>query len=185
MLSGLWGLVVLNGCSGWDLSSLEAFGSSHVSLEELEKQVCNSWPVNRPCLGLQASRISWAMQCCHLLPAGGHRCVQGTRPVPGAGGHHTGQGLVELSLVQMHPGTHLPQSASSLFGCCTKKDDQQSAFGIFFLVWVIFNMHSVMGRAGIGMGEFKGGSLQAMWEGLRHRLEDSREMVELSQHKLG
>lgn len=138
------------------MSSLEAFGLSHVSLEELEKQVCSSWPVNRPRMGMQASRIFWAMQCCHLLPAGGHFCVQGTLPVHWAREHHTRQGLAEPSPVQTHPGTHLPQNFCSLVGCCAKK--MTSNQHLVFFVLVIFNMHSLMGPAGgMGMGGFEGG----------------------------
>lgn len=40
--------VVFNGCSEWDLGSWEAFGLSHVSLEELEKQVWSSWARKEP-----------------------------------------------------------------------------------------------------------------------------------------
>lgn len=118
---------------------------SHVSLEELEKQVCSSWPVNTPCMGMQESRISWAMQCCHLLPAGGHLCVQGTLPVPRTREHYTGQGLAESSPVQTHPGTHLPQSVWSLAGCCAKKKKKKRpAISIwYFFVLVIFNRRSL------------------------------------------
>lgn len=124
------------------MSSLEAFSLSHVSLEELEKQVWSSLPVNRACMAMQASRISWAMQCCHLLPAGGHLCVLGTLLVPGARGRHTGQGPVKPSLLQTHPGTHLPQNVCSLLECCAKMTSQQH---LVFLC--IFNVHSLIGPA--------------------------------------
>lgn len=115
---------------------------SHVSLEELEKQVWSSLPVNRACMAMQASGISWAMQCCHLLPAGGHLCVLGTLLVPGAGGRHTGQGPVKPSLLQTHPGTHLPQNVCSLLECRAKVTSQQH---LVFLC--IFNVHSLIGPA--------------------------------------
>lgn len=60
--------VVFNGCSGWDLSSWEAFGLSHVSLEELEKQVWSSWPRREPhawvCRGAGSAGLGNAATSC-------------------------------------------------------------------------------------------------------------------------
>lgn len=126
----------------WDLSSMEAFGLSHVSLEEQEKQVCSSWPLNRPCTGRQESWISWAMQCCHLPPAGGCLCVQGTSlcpgdisvqgtlPVPWEREHHAALGRTEPSKCTQ---AHIFLGTSAVCRMLCKNDHQQPATGSFCL----------------------------------------------------
>lgn len=128
----------------WDLSSVEAFGLSHVSLEEQEKQVCSSWPGNRPCTGRQESWISWAVQCCHLLPAGGCLCVQGTSLCPGDTAGALGEGASRSTGTgrgeQTHPGTHLPQNVCSLQDVVQKRPPATSNWFFSswrFLIWIL------------------------------------------------
>lgn len=76
---------VFNGRSGWDLSSWEAFGLSHVSLEELEKQVWTSWPWREPRAGHTGEQDLLGEPMLPPPACRGQLCVLGTAPCLGDG----------------------------------------------------------------------------------------------------